>query len=200
MKHPNREQWMDYLYGELPDGQRGALEAHLRDCGECQAQLSEWDHARQALDAWKLARPAPARKRASVPAWIIQAAAAAIVALAAFGAGRWASPAPNVEALRAQLEPALRQQLRREMASAAEAQKAETRAALAQLVRALDQQRQEDRQSTLRLLKDQENRQTENTLALRRDLETVAVLTDGGLRSAQDQIVRLASWQSPPRP
>jgi anti-sigma factor RsiW len=39
------DQWMerlsDYLDGELPDGERIALEAHLQGCGECSAVLAE---------------------------------------------------------------------------------------------------------------------------------------------------------------
>jgi predicted nucleotide-binding protein len=69
----------------------------------------------------------------------------------------------------------------------------EIQKAVADLSAAVESQRAADRRAVVGLLKEQEALRRADFAELRRDLETVAVLTDGGLRKAQDQIVRLAS-------
>ncbi len=62
---------LELLYGELPEGERAPLQAHVDSCARCKAELSGFQQtravARQVLD-----EPVPARARAA----ILQAAAA----------------------------------------------------------------------------------------------------------------------------
>lgn len=193
MAHPTHEQWMDYLYGETPPARRAELDRHLESCAECRAQVAEWRSAMQALDAWQLPA-APARpKVAPARPWWQWAAAAVVVLGVGFGLGRLAAPGVDVAALRAQLEPQLRQQAKRDLEQLAASQRRELQLAVAELVQALDEQRASDRRAVVNLLKEQEARHQVDLAALRRDLETVAVMTDGGLRNAQQQIGRLVA-------
>jgi hypothetical protein len=193
MKHPSHEQWMDYLYGELPAEQQAELNRHLETCAECQAGIHAWRAAMQGLDAWKLPAIPPLPQANPRPRYWQWAAAAVVLLGFGFGLGRWAAPSPDLAALRGQLEPQMRQQIKKEMAALAASHQADTRQALAALADALESQRLADRQATLKLLKEQDAQQTAEWAALRRDLETVAVLTDGSLRNTQDQIGRLAA-------
>lgn len=193
MKHPNQEQWMDYLYQELPADQRPELDQHLAACEECRAQVDEWRESMSAMDTWKLPA-APARPRQSVARpWWQWAAAAAVVLGVGFGLGRFATPQPDLQALARQMEPQLRQQMKQEFAAMTVSYRTEIQKAVADLSAAGESQRATDRRAVVGLLKEQEALRRADFAELRRDLETVAVLTDGGLRKAQDQIVRLAS-------
>lgn len=100
----NHERLLDYLYDELPASDRAAFELHLRDCRDCQTELSELGGTRLALAAWsppdselgfKIVREQPAGPRRSFwalrpfdgfragPAWGFAAAAILVLAVAA---------------------------------------------------------------------------------------------------------------------
>lgn len=159
MKHPAREEWMDYIYGELPKPQRADLAAHLKSCPSCAAQLARWGAVQDRLDDWQLREVKRPRRHFAAFKWAI-AAALMIAALgAAFGFGR--TSASN----------ALRQEMR------AVVQKAESddRLVLAAIQR-LDAVRQAE------------------ILALRKDLETVAVNADNTFKDQTEQLIQLAAF------
>jgi len=113
MNHPTREEWMSYLYDELTAEEHSNLAGHLTVCPDCKTQLGDWRVARRNLDAWQLpARiPRPAKARPLFK-W---AAAAAIILVVGFGIGRFASATVTAERMRAEIEPRIRQELRREL-------------------------------------------------------------------------------------
>ncbi|MGB2717402.1 MAG: zf-HC2 domain-containing protein [Vicinamibacterales bacterium] len=100
----NHERLLDYLYDELPASDRAAFELHLRECVDCQTELSDLGGTRLALAAWsppdselgfKIIREQPSGRRRSLgafrpfdglragPAWGLAAAAILVLAVAA---------------------------------------------------------------------------------------------------------------------
>jgi hypothetical protein len=193
--HPSPETWADYLYGELPPEQLTRLEEHIRACPDCQRQLSGWRQTQSALDAWELPRRArPARAFTSSIRW----AAAAVLALGLgwLGGRLSAPPLPDARQLRAQLEPALKQELREEFQTqwVAALQAAEERSGerLVELVQAWTIAREQDQQTTLALLQKADRQRRADYAALRHDLETVAVVAQDAIGTTQHQLTQLA--------
>ena len=184
MKHPNDEQWMSYLYDEVEPDERARLSAHLRGCAVCAGQIDTWQVAARDLDAWQLrpggAESAAGRGREILLQRTIQWAAAAMILLGAgFLFGRIALPAIDQKKLIAAIEPEVRQQLRQEL----EAKRIEDNRAVRAALEKLDAQRIAD------------------YIALKKELDTVAVLTDAGLRDTEQQLAQLADYSqssSPP--
>ncbi len=56
MKHPTREEWMAYLYGELDGAKRAAVRRHLAECAECRGEVAVWRGAIEEMDKWPLAK------------------------------------------------------------------------------------------------------------------------------------------------
>ena len=105
MTHPNREEWMAYLYQEAAPQTQADLTAHLHVCPECKTALDGWRGTMNALQAWKL--PAPATRRLAHRPAIKWGIAAALMIGLGFGLGQLASPkSPNMDQLRAALVPA----------------------------------------------------------------------------------------------
>ncbi len=112
MNHPTQEEWISFVYGELPPGSSAPLETHLASCPECRLRVDGWRESMARLDEWKL--PARRRPRSLVPAIQWGLAALFLVGLGA-GITRLSSPrSPDLAQVRAQLLPALREDLRRE--------------------------------------------------------------------------------------
>jgi len=92
----NKERLLDYLYDELPAGERPTVERHLQQCAECRTELAELGGTRLALSSWappdselgfRIVRNTPPAARRSVwayrPAWGLAAAAALVLAVGA---------------------------------------------------------------------------------------------------------------------
>jgi hypothetical protein len=95
----NHERLLDYLYDELPASERAAFELHLRECEDCDAELSALGGTRTALSTWsppdaelgfKIVRQQLSTERRSFwtvgafrPAWALAAAAILVLAIAA---------------------------------------------------------------------------------------------------------------------
>lgn len=188
MNHPSQEEWAAYLYDELPEPRRSDLQAHLGVCPDCKKQVDAWHHAASQLDSWviparKVSRPFP------LPA-VRWAAAACLVLGLGFLAGRWASPpAVNADQLRAELRKEFAGQLDRAMAAA----RTETQQTFQNLATAWAQARQEDQQTTLALLQRAERNHQMDFVSLRRDLETVALFGEQGIRNTRSQFARLTN-------
>jgi len=182
MNHPQREEWVPYLYGEATPEDRRRLKEHLRNCADCRVNLEAWRQSLNCLDAWKLPRrPVPLE---SVMPFFKWAAAAALVLAVGFGIGRLTTAKPDAQQLQALIERRVRQELTEE---------------LTRLVR------QEVRKSAAATL-EAANRQTDATVAasnqalylsVKHDLDTLAVNTDLGLQQAEQQLVQLASEEQP---
>lgn len=117
MNHPNHEEWMAYLYKEPGRKRQAELKEHLKQCSQCQADVTGWRSAIRELNRWQL----PQHRDISRTRWAIRWTAAAVLLIfAGYAVGRVtvASP-PDVEQLRtsleASLEPAIRQNVIREL-------------------------------------------------------------------------------------
>lgn len=204
MNHPTQQEWIAYLYDELPRPARRQLASHLDQCPECERVVAQWQQTAARLETWAL----PSRRRAAGlwgPALKWGLAAILLVGLG-LGAGRLTAPGADLEQLRAGLLPALRQQLRHELRAqlggdldafadrTLAASRADTQRLLDGLAQTWAAAREEDRQTTL-LLFNQAERQHKAELAwLRRDLETVAVFADARLQDTQRELGQLASY------
>jgi hypothetical protein len=122
MNHPNREEWMAYLYKDLGRKRQAELKEHLKQCSQCQAETSTWRSVMRELDRWQLPQEHKAvpRLRWNIK-WATRWAAAAVVLIfVGYAVGRVtvASP-PDMEqlqlALETSLEPAIRQKVIEEL-------------------------------------------------------------------------------------
>jgi len=194
--HPAPEEWADYLYGELPPEHRARLDDHVRGCPECQRQAGQCRETMGALNTWKVPRRSRPPQTFTVYArWAV--AAVVVLGLGWLG-GRLSAPgtAASVQ-LRAELLPALKQEVRQEFQTelAAAIQAADQRAKdrLVELAQAWTQARQEDQQTTRALYQRLDRQQRLDSANLRRDLETVAVVAQTAIGATQDQLTQLAA-------
>jgi anti-sigma factor RsiW len=208
MNHPTREEWMSYLYDELTAEEHSSLAAHLAVCPECKTRVSDWRSARKNLDAWQLpARPARVPLQRPLVRW---AAAAALMIGIGFGVGRFATSATaNAGKIRAAIEPEIRQQLRQEFtqllrdeldkaASATLAASGEqTKHWVEDYAQALEAKRTEDGQAIKAALNKLESQLLADVFSLKKDVDTLAVWTDAGLRRARQELVQLADYTQP---
>jgi hypothetical protein len=216
MKHPTPEEWMSFLYDELNAAERAGLADHLRQCPECAARIDEWETARTNLH-WpvKVRRTTAKRASAAFAGLLKWAAAAIIVGGVGFIAGRVTSAtgdmakvraalAPEIQAqvrsTRAEMQQEFAQMLRRELDKTSEATVAtageQTREWLADCVATLEAQRAEDNRNVYANLEQMQTQGAANYLQLKKDVDTIAVNTDAGLRHTE-QLIQLADLNQP---
>ena len=164
MNHPNREQWISYLYNELPPGEHAALQDHASACAECRAQLDSWHGAKTKLDGW----PLPALQRRPIVLRNVVKWGIAAMLMIGFGLGVARLTAPTLDFVH--IEKSLRADFQKQLAAARLADKEELAAVLAQM----------------------EKKRTSDAAALREDLETVAVMAETSLQRTQRQIGQLS--------
>lgn len=178
MKHPSREEMMSYLYDELAREPRSELERHLDHCEACRACLATWRRTARQLDAFKLSAP---RRAAPVgpplTRWAMATTAAAAVLLGGFVLGRMTGIS------RAELEASRREAA----AQAIAASRVETQQLLQKFAGNVN-----ERLDTL------ENQQNRDYASLRKELETVAVLTEASFRQTENRLGRLANNTATP--
>lgn len=177
MNHPTPEQWMDWLYRELPAEQHRDLDAHLAMCAECRAQVQTWRSTMGALDEWK-APDAPKQTSATLPVTglLRWAAAAAIVLGIGIGIGRWTAPGVDTAALQDELKVGLQAELQRE---------------LERIHSVTDAARMKDREELAAVLAEIQEEHAADYTRLRRDLETMAIAAENRLYQTEVQLVRL---------
>ena len=144
MMHPSAEQWMAYIYGELPKPQRADLAAHLKSCPPCAAQVARWGAVHERLDDWQL--PEPTKRSWRMPKAVRWAMAAAFI-IAALGIGFGAGRASSTKGLRQEMQVAV-------------------------------EQAQNDNRALLAAIKQLDETRRAEIMALRKDLETVAINAD----------------------
>jgi|SRR5882724_10921200 len=206
MNHPTREEWVPYLFGETKPDARRQLNAHLKDCPDCRQEIDTWKMSLGLLDSWKLPpvpRPAP-----SFAPFLNWAAAAAVVLLAGFGIGRLTARA-DVQRVRAAIEQELRRELtqefarltREEMSKSASSTLAaaaqQTDQAMAVLTKAIEDTRTEDNRAIYAAMDKLESDSFAQFVSLKKDVDTVAVNTDAGLRNTAQELVQLADYKQP---
>jgi hypothetical protein len=189
MKHPNRDEWAPYVFGEATAAETRRLQAHLEGCGECAAEVAGWQRSLKMLDSWSIA-PAP-RARNIVAPIFRWAVAAAIVLAAGVALGRMTGP--DAQTIRAEVQSSVKsalaadfeQALARSEARLAALSQENSRELLQTFSETLEAARTEDRETLVALLQDQQRATEARFVNLRRDLETVALLADQELRQAK---------------
>jgi hypothetical protein len=180
MKHPTHEELISLVYEEVSTDEKAGLDAHLNSCAACRNQVSAWKETRGSLDAWP-AVTHPAKRTFSFGVVSKYAAAAAIVLGIGFLGGRLSTAAGDLRAIRA------------EMRAVTDQSAAAVRLENAKEIRAI----MERLESTLKTAQLQS---ASDYASLRKELETVAVLTQASLQQAQQQIVQLAGNSPNPKP
>ncbi len=214
--HPNPEEWMSFLYREASPERSAELDAHLRQCGECQKRVAHWRGTLAALDTGR--SPAITQSRRSAAPILRWAAAAALVLGIGFGAGRLTS---SSSAELARLEMTLRTEMETKLAAsraellasfdkrnaesganiqtiASDAARREAESLLVKFAKSIDEQRDADRDVFVTALRNIEERRASEFASLRKDLDTLAVNADDGLSRTQEQLMELASMTQPP--
>ncbi|HMJ64948.1 MAG TPA: hypothetical protein VK615_06330 [Candidatus Binatia bacterium] len=196
MKHPNRDEWVPYIFGEARGNEMKRLSAHLNECAECAAELAAWRRSLKTLDKWELTPPM--RSRTIVAPVFRWAVAAAIVLAAGVALGRMT--ALNAKAMRAEVETSVKAAFAEQLQQAVV--QSETRLANVSQERAeelwrifsdsLSNAREEQRQMTAALLDEQRREYETRYVNLRRDLETLAVLADREIQEANLKMIQLA--------
>ncbi|HEX4646298.1 MAG TPA: zf-HC2 domain-containing protein [Verrucomicrobiae bacterium] len=193
MIHPRPEEWMSYLYGELPREEKARFQAHLNGCANCRTDVTRWQGAMKSLDQWQIAAPrrAPARFWEPALKWGIAAALALGIG---FGAGRYILPAStNAAALRASLKSELHAELLADLK--------QQQVRLEEYKKTAEEARQGDNRLIFAAINKAAADHQAELASFRKDLETVAVRTEYNLGLAQQQIVTLANYtQNKPRP
>jgi hypothetical protein len=183
--------------------ERANRAAHLATCPECTAKVEDYRQAARALDTWKL--PAVRPHRPLFQPALQWAAAAALVLAAGIGIGRTTSPGPaDPTALRQQMRAELAQMLRQELDRSASATLTasgnQTRELLGDYARYAEESRAQDARGFFNALTQLETRRVADHASLRKDLETVAVFSDAGLRQTQQGLIQLADYRPPVTP
>jgi putative zinc finger protein len=193
MTHPRPEDWMSYLYGELPREEKARFKAHLNGCAGCRIDVKRWQGAMKSLDQWQIATPrrAPARMWEPALKWGLAAALALGIG---FGAGRYIVPAAaNAAALRASLKSEIRSELLADLK--------QEQVRFDEYKKIAEKNRQDDNRQIFTAINKVAADHQADFASFRKDLETVAVRTEYNLRLAQQQIVTLASYtQNDARP
>jgi hypothetical protein len=209
MKHPTAEEWMSFLYDELNAAEHAGMADHLRQCPECAARIHEWETARKNLH-WPVKARRTVAKRASAAfagSFLKWAAAAIIVGGVGFMAGRVTSATGDMAKVRAALAPEIRAQvrstqaemrqefaqlLRRELDKTSQATLAtageQTREWLADCVATLEAQRLEDNRNLYASLEQLQTQRAADYLQLKKEVDTIAVNADAGLRHTEQLI------------
>ena len=197
MKHPNRDEWAPYVFGEAPAAEARRLEAHLEGCEECAAEVAGWQRSLKMLDSWAVAPGARAR---NIVAPMFRWAVAAAIVLAA-GAALGRLTAPSAQEMRADVEASVRsavaadldRALARSEARLAALGEENSRELLRTFSETLEAARTEDRQAMVALIEEHQRVAEERLVNWRRDLETLALQTDQGLRQARFTMTQLAA-------
>ncbi|MDB6039868.1 MAG: hypothetical protein JWM99_3709 [Verrucomicrobiales bacterium] len=221
LTHPSPEQWMEYLYDEVSPNQRQTLSVHAETCELCSARLANWERARALLDKDGNSTTTIRKMRSS--GFLKWAAAFAILACGIYGTVKGTVNAHQIADLRNSVAQSVRSTLESEIKSKLAAQQTETmeslRTELAKIRedaaiawRTSDRQlldsiaaitsdtRAKDREFLISALQQLEEKRSNELAALRKELETVAVLTEANFKKAQQQIVQLASFSDEATP
>jgi hypothetical protein len=192
MKHPEREEWVPFIFGEADAGRRRQLESHLDQCVECRDEIQSWQRSMDRLDSWKL--PTVAKRRAKFAPLVKWAAAAALVLSIGFAIGRGSAAHVNADKVRAAVEKNLRSQL----AQIARDEAAKTASlAITAFSQKTETRRASDNRAIFAVLERLETQHTTDCLTLKKELDTLAINADAGLRQTEEQLVQFADYSRP---
>jgi hypothetical protein len=190
MKHPEREEWIPFIFGEADAGRKRQLESHLDDCAECRDEIQSWQRSLGRLDSWELPLAKKHRKFVPLMKW---AAAAAVVLCIGFAMGRNTARA-DAEKVRARVE----QDMRTELAQIARDEAAKTASlAITAFSQKTETRRAADNRLIFAVLERLETQHTTDCLTLKKELDTLAINADAGLRQTEEQLVQFADYSRP---
>jgi hypothetical protein len=216
MKHPDREEWVPFLFGEANRETKQRLAQHLDSCPDCTREIEAWRRSLGKLEQWRLPKARTPTRFVVEPA--LKLALAATLALAAgLLIGRITVPkAANPNEIRASVEASVRSSLEAEMRGALEdlaartsnqvsaselrvanASALETQRLWRGMLDVLNTTRTEDARAVQALLRRYQSQHDQEFVALRKDLETLASMTDDELRQARFNLIQLAASSSP---
>ena len=121
MNHPNREEWMAYLYKEVGRKRQAELKEHLKQCSQCQADVTTWQSVMKELDTWQLPQAGSISRSRRDIKWAVRWTGAAVLLIfAGYAVGRvTVAQPPDIDqlqtALQTSLEPAIRQNVIQEL-------------------------------------------------------------------------------------
>ena len=194
MKHPDPGEWMEFLYGESTGSRKKELQAHLTRCGDCAAQVKDWQGGARSLDTWVL--PETRSAHPWVAPTVKWAAAAALVLLLGFLAGRTSGEnRTELAALKSSIAQ-LSEQIEKNNAATLGAANEETVRLLAAYTRVQDARQSADKEALGLALADFRTRLTR----LRAELETVAVNTETGFQETHDSLDRVVAISTAAQP
>jgi hypothetical protein len=192
MKHPEREEWVPFIFGEADAGRRRQLESHLDECAECRDEIQSWQTSLGRLDSWEL--PVVAKRRANFAPMVKWAAAAAVVLSMGFAIGRGTAAHVDAEKVRAAVEKDLRDQVAQ--IARDEAAKTASLAITGSSLKA-ETRRAADNRIIFAVLERLETQHTTDCLTLKKELDTLAINADAGLRQTEEQLVQFADYSRP---
>jgi hypothetical protein len=188
MKHPTQEQWMTYLYGESAAAEKEGMDVHLEQCAECRTRVRQWRSVMNSLDGWKL--PATTKRSFAQPVIKWGVAAALIFGLGCgWGLSQFSAKKGNLA-----LQQQMRQEFRTELTSALEKQREQL---LGEAIRLVDEKRIGDKEETVAAIRRISAAQRADYNSLRRELETLAVMTETSLQETHQELVTLANTTEP---
>jgi hypothetical protein len=219
MNHPTTEDWMDFLYRELPSRRRQTLELHLRTCADCRQSVAQWRDTMHLLNTWQLG--SRQTQEPSPFAWFKWAAAAVLILGIGIGCGamfmRVGGPASSTTILMSSIEQQVRSQVSRECVQALDALRVDLTNQVARIctdtllatrqenLRLLDQfaaqveaAQAEDQQVFRTAYQQLEQKLDAQVGWLRYDLETVAVKASDQLSWTRQKLDRLAVARNNP--
>ncbi len=183
MNHPSREQLVAFLYEDCDRAEKSDTAQHLDTCAECRTQLQTWRATATTLNKYEVVpttHPLWSGVRALRRSLLPLSAAAAVLLIGGITLGTtWQSRANSGQT---QLIAELRQRVEK-----SESANAKTQKLLADLTESIAENRAKDQAALITV--------AQEVQATRKDVETMAVLTEAGFKSAQNQLVRLESSQ-----
>jgi hypothetical protein len=205
---------MDWLYEKIPRERYAMLQAHLACCPQCDSKVTTWRGAMGNLDGWHVI--APSHRLRPAPGWWSGGwkwAAAAVLLAGGFLAGRANSSASSAEvtaavekevasqmqSTRAELATNLKETLNTHFESIAHSNRAEVERLFDALAATISEGRASDQRNLLAAIEELDARWLGIYASFRRELETVAILTESGFKDTQQQLVQMADFNETPR-
>ena len=182
MKHLTREQLVAFLYEDCDRAEKSEIAQHLDTCAECRGHLQTWRATASTLNKYEVApamHSAWSGVRALRRSWLPLSAAAAVLLMGGVTLGTtWQSRAGSNQT---QLIAELRQRVEQ-----SESENAKTKKLIADLTESITENRAKDHEALVAV--------AQEVQATRKDVETIAVLTEAGFKNAQNQLVCLANY------
>ena len=210
MNHPQREEWVPFIFGEASQETKRRLRDHLQTCPTCAREVEAWRRSLRHLDTWRLPKVAAPVVISAQPVLKWALAALVVVGLGVLGARL--NTAATTAQLRAGLEASLQAKMQDQLNSTllqiqeqnakalnatelrlAQASVSERERLWRGFLEVLNNARATDTKTMQTALRQLEQRDGTEFVALRKDLETLASTTDDAIQFARLKLIQLAT-------